>query len=264
MVPPSFNWKTFNKVTGVKNQGIQGTGWAFAAVQAVESAQAIKHKILVDLSVEQLIECNSNHDIEKGYASCGMLGGWTYLAFEYMTHFGGLMTWKEYPYCQHININEINANEDLCSSCMPADYDTTICGDHNYIICNEDDMKRRSAMCSNKSKIVVQVIGYRHVSKDEDQIKNVLVEKGPLSAVINAQFLRFQKSGILNVADHQCNARSLDHAVLIVGYGVENGLEYWIVKNSWGSKWGEGGQFRIVRGQGKCGINQAVMFPIIK
>ena len=55
---------------------------------------------------------------------------------------------------------------------------------------------------------------------------------------------------------------NLDHAVLLVGYGVDS-VPYWTVKNSWGEDWGEGGYFRIVRGTGACGLNTAVVTGLI-
>jgi cathepsin F len=57
----------------------------------------------------------------------------------------------------------------------------------------------------------------------------------------------------------------LDHAVLIVGYGtdVDLGMDYWIVKNSWGQNFGEDGYFRILRGEGTCGINTAVTSAVV-
>ena len=71
------------------------------------------------------------------------------------------------------------------------------------------------------------------------------------------------RSGVLR--SYACG-NAVDHAVLAVGYGQENGINYWIVKNSWGTTWGDQGYIKIGMANGKrgvCGINQDVYFPII-
>jgi len=61
----------------------------------------------------------------------------------------------------------------------------------------------------------------------------------------------------------KCDPTALDHGVLAVGYGVENNVPYWIIKNSWGAGWGEQGYYRIQRGVGACGLNTCVSHPTI-
>lgn len=46
------------------------------------------------------------------------------------------------------------------------------------------------------------------------------------------------------------------HAVKMIGWGTENGTKYWLIANSWGTSWGEGGLFRIA--EGECGVDQSV------
>ena len=67
-------------------------------------------------------------------------------------------------------------------------------------------------------------------------------------------------SGIL---DSNACGTNLDHAVLMVGYGTDNGTDYWLVKNSWGTSWGESGYIRleIVSGKGICGCQMEPVFP---
>lgn len=68
------------------------------------------------------------------------------------------------------------------------------------------------------------------------------------------------KGGILD--DDKCGTK-LDHGVLAVGFGVEDGKEYYIVKNSWGASWGEEGYIRLAikDGLGQCGIHSSPSYP---
>jgi C1A family cysteine protease len=81
------------------------------------------------------------------------------------------------------------------------------------------------------------------------------IAKTPVSVTLEADQTVFKmyKSGVLDNTD--CGT-VLDHAVAAVGYGTENGQDYYIVRNSWGTKWGDAGYIKIaaVEGAGICGI----------
>ena len=90
---------------------------------------------------------------------------------------------------------------------------------------------------------------------------------GPVSIAIEADTKAFQlyKSGVLT--GDACGT-NLDHGVLVVGYGSQDNIDYWLVKNSWGSSWGENGYVKIERSSsvndvGVCGIATTPSFPVV-
>ena len=88
------------------------------------------------------------------------------------------------------------------------------------------------------------------------------VAQQPVSVSIEADQAVFQqyRSGIFD--NTKCGTRT-DHATLVVGYGSENGQEYWLMKNSWGTSWGEEGYMRLAieDGVGICAIQSAPLYP---
>jgi len=97
-------------------------------------------------------------------------------------------------------------------------------------------------------------------SGDENSLLNA-IQFGPVSVAIEADQYQFQsyKSGVL---DFDCGT-DLDHGVLLVGYGTDSstGTDYWLVKNSWGTSWGENGYVKIARGSDSCGIADMASYP---
>ena len=104
--------------------------------------------------------------------------------------------------------------------------------------------------------------------KPNDQLSlKAAVSKQPVAIAIEADTRYFQSysSGVLTSSSCGTN---LDHGVLIVGYGVENGQKYWLVKNSWSASWGENGYVKIARSDstndaGICGIAMDPSFPSV-
>jgi len=105
--------------------------------------------------------------------------------------------------------------------------------------------------------------GFTNPGTNEKDIAAYIAQNGPVTAAINASPLQYYVGGIINLNAAYCAQNVLNHAVLIVGFGTQNGYDYWIVKNSWGPYWGENGYFRVTRGFGVCGINRIVRGAIL-
>jgi len=72
------------------------------------------------------------------------------------------------------------------------------------------------------------------------------------------------KSGVYRNPRCSTSPQDVNHAVLAVGYGTDAfGVDYWIVKNSWGTSWGNNGYFNIERGVNMCGVADCSSYPVV-
>jgi len=132
-------------------------------------------------------------------------------------------------------------------------------------VCTEEEYAYTSsggsaASCTSGCSSSVTVGGYTDVTANDENALMAAVAKQPVSVAIEADTSVFQlyESGVLTSSG--CGT-SLDHGVLTVGYGTDDGTAYWKVKNSWGTSWGENGYIRMERGVNMCGISQMASYP---
>ncbi|XP_044761037.1 cathepsin L-like proteinase [Coccinella septempunctata] len=117
---------------------------------------------------------------------------------------------------------------------------------------------------ANAQKVHAQISSYVTLPpKNEQALQEALATVGPVAVSVDSTMaLKSYMGGILQ--DDLCNEDHLNHAVLAVGYGSEDGVEYYIIKNSWGSYWGEDGYFRISRNaNNKCGVATEGFYPVL-
>ena len=200
-----------------KDQGNCGACWAFATTGNLESLYFQLKHVFKTFSEQMLIDCDT---LESG---CN--GGLMENALTWIKKNGGIMYDADYPY---------KGVKGTCRSDSSKYADFIVTG-----------YKKLGSAYSTFSPV------------DEDEIKEFLYMTGPLAIAINANPLQTYISGILDVNSSQCPTSGINHAVLLVGYGVDatTGMKYWIIRNTWGKNWGENGYFRIRRGNGTCGVN---------
>jgi len=231
-VPAAFDWRSKHVVSSVKNQGQCGSCWTFSTAGNIESQWALAGNALMNLSEQMIVDCSHSCVMEDGESVCnsGCGGGWMWTAMTDVISWGGLETEEAYPYTAETG------------TCQFSNTSTT-------------------------DKLYGPIKNYTCIGENEDQILLNLLSRGPLSIAMNADILESYTTGIIDPSawwddDDGCDPASLDHALLLVGYGSQAGViedtPFWTIKNSWGEDWGEEGYFRIIRGYGACGMNEAV------
>lgn len=217
-IPKTLDWREYGAVAKVRSQGICGSCYAYAVTGAIEGAHYLKTGDMVDLSVQQIVDCS------WGFANKGCKGGYPYRAMQWIVKHGGIATRKSY--------GNYLAQEGYC---------------HFNNITNGASLE-----------------GYFNVSAgNSTELKMALALYGPVTVLINTRprSFKFYDSGVYY--DKKCDRR-LDHAALAVGYGEENGQEYWLIKNSWSLSWGSEGFIKISARNDNCGVTQKAVVVEVK
>lgn len=242
-------WPNCTSIQEVWDQSACGSCWAFGAATAmsdrvcIASGQTDQRRV----SPEQLVECCS---------ACGdgCNGGELYPAWNYWKKtgivtgdvYGDTNTCKPYPFPP-------------CNHHSSGPYDD--CSKHNY------DTPKCKLQCDNKSynksfnddKIYgASVYNLNGVNK----IMTDLVANGSVEAAFDVyeDFLLYAGG----VYQHTTGSMLGGHAIRVIGYGVDNGTEYWLCVNSWNDNWGEKGTFKILKGSDECGIESNVVAGLPK
>uniref|UniRef100_A0A224XFN1 Putative cathepsin l-like proteinase n=1 Tax=Panstrongylus lignarius TaxID=156445 RepID=A0A224XFN1_9HEMI len=163
-------------------------------------------------------------DCTKSYGNDGCKGGFVDASFRYIKDNKGIDTEGSYPYEAH-------------------DYTCRF--------------ERSTIGGTNKGHMNIKL-------GNEEDLQNAVANVGPISVTIDASqhSFHFYSGGVYH--EPHCNSTSLDHCVLVVGYGTENGQDYWLVKNSWGSRWGDKGYIKMARNKdNNCGIVSLASYPVV-
>ncbi len=247
-LPASFTWKDKdgeNWMTSVRDQGVCGACWAFAAVAVLEAKYNVDNDnadIDLNLSEEELVS-----DCSENSGSC--CGGWPDDGFTEYVQYNGLVDEGCFPYDSGDSGTRWWENygcycdsgpdpNDCTSECRYTSADGDICGDR---LC--------SSRCSDQEERdwnYEEHVGSSGVGDFDttDEIKQALHDHGPLAVIVDTDSDDWDDYGDWIIDDA---TGAYDHAVTLVGWDdADNG--YWILKNSWGTDWGISGYFKLKYG----------------
>ena len=165
-------------------------------------------------------------DCSKSYDGCGT--GTTLLAYNYIQSVG-IVSEKSYPY---------QGAYQYCKSWM-------------YPVA-----ARIKQFCIRGLNFYHQAPGTVYERLTEKEIEKAVAYFGPITVCLNAELLAQYKGGVLD--DERCS-KQITHMVLLVGYTPYT----WILKNSWGTHWGQKGYFQVARGKNMCNINFEISYPFV-
>jgi len=224
-LPASWDWRALGGVTSVKDQGIYSSCWAFAALGDLESKVLIDFAQTRDYSEFNLLSCAPNQFYDQYGYSC-LVGGNAYIATNYLSRKGATFeSCGEYP-----------------GTC-PA----ITCFDYNC------DFERQAI----EWRIIV---GDLAEPGDVPLIKEAVMNHGPVYTAMYSQWSEFWDYDTDTCLTYS-GTEEPDHAVLIVGW-ADSLCDWqggWIVKNSWGTSWGDNGYFYIKYGDARIGSYTSVI-----
>lgn len=241
--PDNLNWKNLSMTQNVYDQGSCGSCWAVATVSVLEAHYEIQHGKSRSFSVQELVNCVSNPKHCGGKGGCD--GATVELGMNWAVR-KGLTTNEDVAY---------EARDGECQKPREKDQGfATAVLDADGIMTFPELAKPQQVLAKTKASggHAFGLHGFSTLEKNRElPLVKALVEQGPVAVSVAAETWFSYHSGVFNGCPKDA---IVDHAVTLFGYGKTQahghnrpGHKYWLIRNSWGSEWGEGGFIRLVR-----------------